>query len=93
MDKFDALKNSLRHSYTDKIKTLSKDQINILMTPSDKMKFDFRNDFPIDAYKVFNCYLQIFSRQDSYVVKKETEKILKITQCFIRNEKLSQILQ
>jgi len=26
------------------------------------------------------------------VVKKETEKILKITQCFIREDKLSQLL-
>jgi len=90
--KFDALKNSLRWSKTDKMDSLSSEQIKTLMTPSEKLTLDHHNDFSIEAYKVFNCYIQVFSRQDSYVVKKETEKILKITQCFIRDEKISQIL-
>jgi len=90
--KFDALKNSLRWSKTDKMDSLSSDQIKTLMTPSEKLTLDHHNDFSIEAYKVFNCYIQVFSRQDSYVVKRETEKILKITQCFIRDEKISQIL-
>jgi hypothetical protein len=90
--KFDALKNSLRWSNTDKMNSLSSEQIETLMTPSEKLTLDHHNDFSIEAYKVFNCYIQVFSRQDSYVVKRETEKILKITQCFIRDEKISQIL-
>jgi hypothetical protein len=90
--KFDALKNSLRWSKTDKMDSLSSEQIETLMTPSEKLTLDHHNDFSIEAYKVFNCYIQVFSRQDSYVVKRETEKILKITQCFIRDEKISQIL-
>jgi hypothetical protein len=90
--KFDALKNSLRWSKTDKMDSLSSDQIKTLMTPSEKLTLDHHKDFSIEAYKVFNCYIQVFSRQDSYVVKRETEKILKITQCFIRDEKISQIL-
>jgi hypothetical protein len=90
--KFDALKNSLRWSKTDKMDSLSSEQIKTLMTPSEKLTLDHHNDFSIEAYKVFNCYIQVFSRQDSYVVKKETEKILKITQCFIRDERISQIL-
>jgi hypothetical protein len=90
--KFDALKNSLRWSKTDKMDSLSSEQIKTLMTPSEKLTLDHHNDFSIEAYKVFNCYIQVFSRQDSYVVKRETEKILKITQCFIRDEKISQIL-
>jgi hypothetical protein len=90
--KFDALKNSLRWSKTDKMDSLSSEQIKTLMTPSEKLILDNHNDFSIEAYKVFNCYIQVFSRQDSYVVKRETEKILKITQCFIRDEKISQIL-
>jgi len=90
--KFDALKNSLRWSKTDKMDSLSSEQIKTLMTPSEKLILDHHNDFSIEAYKVFNCYIQVFSRQDSYVVKRETEKILKITQCFIRDEKISQIL-
>lgn len=90
--KFDALKNSLRWSKTDKMDSLSSDQIKTLMTTSEKLTLNHTNDFSVDAYKLFNCYIQIFSRQDSYVVKRETEKILKITQCFIRDEKINQIL-
>jgi hypothetical protein len=90
--KFDALKNSLRYSPSDKMNTLSKDQLNTLCTTSETLVIDHKNDFSIDAYKIFNCYIQVFSRQDSYVVKKETEKILKITQCFVRDEKISSLL-
>jgi hypothetical protein len=91
--KFDALKNSLRWSKSDRLDALNSEQIKTLMTPSDRLVIDHHNDFSIDAYKIFNCYLQVFSRQDSYVVKKETEKILKITQCFIRDQKIDQILE
>ena len=91
--KFDALKNQLIYSSTDKVRDLNKEQITTLKTYSESLKLDAKNDFSIDAYKVFNCYMQVFSRQDSYVVKRETEKILKITQCFIRNEKLDQLLE
>jgi hypothetical protein len=89
--KFDALKNSLIYSKTDREK-LTESQIQTLSTPSEKLIINSDNDFSIDAYKIFNCYIQIFSNQDSYVVKKETEKILKITQCFLRKEAISQIL-
>jgi hypothetical protein len=91
--KFDAFKNQLIYSSTDKIIDLSKEQLNTLKTYSESLNLDYRNDFSIDAYKVFNCYMQVFARQDSYVVKKETEKILRITQCFIRNEKLDKLLE
>lgn len=89
--RFDAFKNQLRWSKTDKA-SLSKEQINTLMTPSERLIFNYQNDFSIEAYKVFNCYLQVFSRQDSYVIKRETERILQITQCFIRDEKINAIL-
>ena len=92
-NKFDALKNSLRWSKSDRLDALNTEQIKTLMTPSEKLVIDHHNDFSIDAYKIFNCYLQVFSRQDSYVVKKETEKILKITQCFIRDQKINQLLE
>jgi hypothetical protein len=36
--------------------------------------------------------MNVFRNQDSYVVRRETEKILKITQCFIREDKLTQLL-
>jgi hypothetical protein len=90
--KFDAFKNSLMYSYTDKVSNMTNSQISLLRTQSEKILLTKDNDFPIDAFKVFNCYMQVFSKQDSFIVKKETEKIMKITQCFIRNEKLNKIL-
>jgi len=88
-NKFDALKNVLRWNFS---KSLTKEQVRLLSTPSEKLIIDSKNDFSIDAFVIFQSYMNVFRNQDSYVVKKETEKILKITQCFIREDKLSQLL-
>ena len=88
-NKFDALKNTLRWNYS---KGLSKEQIGVLMTPSEKLDFNPIIDFSFDAFHIFRAYMNVFRNQDSYVVRKETEKILKITQCFIREDKLAQLL-
>jgi len=96
-NKFDAFKNQLSYFYvptnsnSNSMLKLTNSQYNMLRTESKNLNIDSNNDFSIDAYLAFNCYVMIFRNQDSYVVKKETEKILRITQCFIRNEKLSQI--
>ena len=87
--KFDALKNTLRWSFAKK---LTKEQMGVLLTPSDKLNITPELDFSIDAFQIFQAYMNVFRNQDSYVVRKETEKILKITQCFIREDKLSQLL-
>ena len=89
--KFDALKNMLIQSQTDRI-SVTDAQMKTLSTPSESLTFNSSNDFYVDAFKVFNCYMQIFSNQDSAVVKRETEKILKITQCFLRKEGIDKIL-
>ena len=87
-NKFDALKNSLRWNS----KKLTKEQVGVLMTPSEKLNITTDIDFSFDAFHIFQAYMNVFRNQDSYVVRKETEKILKITQCFIREDKLSQLL-
>ena len=87
-NKFDALKNVLRWNS----KKLTKEQVGFLMTPSEKLNITPEIDFSLDAFHIFQAYMNVFRNQDSYVVRKETEKILKITQCFIREEKLSQLL-
>jgi hypothetical protein len=87
-NKFDALKNNLRWNHS---KQFTKEQIGVLTTPSEKLNFDPSIDFSIDAFQVFQAYMNVFRNQDSYVVRKETEKILNITQCFIRDEKLAQL--
>jgi hypothetical protein len=88
-NKFDALKNVLRYDYS---KSLTNDQKELLRTPSEKIVIDSKNDFSMDAFHIFRAYMNVFRNQDSYVVKRETEKIIKITQCFIREDKLSQLL-
>jgi len=87
-NKFDALKNVLRWNS----KKLTKEQVIFLMTPSEKLNITPEIDFSLDAFHIFQAYMNVFRNQDSYVVRKETEKILKITQCFIREDKLSQLL-
>jgi hypothetical protein len=87
-NKFDALKNSLRWNS----KKLTKEQVAFLMTPSEKLNITPEIDFSLDAFHIFLAYMNVFRNQDSYVVRKETEKILKITQCFIREDKLAQLL-
>ena len=87
--KFDAFKTVLRWDHS---KSLTKQQSELLRIPSEKLVIDSKNDFMMDAFRVFLAYMNVFKNQDSYVVKKETEKILKITQCFIREDKLSQLL-
>jgi hypothetical protein len=89
--KFDAFKNQLLWSLDDKV-NVTNSQKKILLTKSEDIKFSIVNDIEIDAFKAFNCYIQIFSRQDSYVIKKETQKIMNITKYFIRNQKIQEIL-
>jgi hypothetical protein len=60
----------------------------MLRMPSEKLQITQENDFYLDAFFVFQTYLRIFSNQDSHLIKKETEKIMKITQCSIRNNQL-----
>lgn len=89
--KFDAFKNQLLWSRTNR-NEFRDDQLKILMTRSENIKFSIQNDIEIDAFRAFNCYIQIFSRQDSFVIKKETQKIMNITKYFIRNQKIEEIL-
>lgn len=87
--KFDAFKSQVL--YYNKLK-LTNEQYSLLRTESEKMDINYLNDFSIDAYLAFNFYMNIFRNQDSYIVRKETEKILNITQCFVRNELIEQLL-
>ena len=84
--------NSFKAYLVDFYPNLTKDQIDLLKTPSEKITINSDNDFQLDAYQVFNLYMTIFRNQDSYIVRKETERIIKITQCFIRNRKLENLL-
>lgn len=86
--KFDAFKNWLLYE----VKSITDAQQSLLRTPSEKIVIDESNDFSLDAFMVFGLYLRIFKNQDSHIVKKETERIMSITQWFIRKEKLQELL-
>ena len=87
--KFDAFKNIIKWS---KRKELTKEQFLLLSKSSNSIKsVENLNDFYIDAFLVLQSYLSIFNREDAHIIKNETERIMKITQCAIRNSVLESI--
>jgi len=88
--KFDAFKNSLRYAKT--ATPLSLAQMRFLSKQSESIKHvDQADDFYIDAFSVLHLYLKLFSKQDSHIIKNETERIMKITQWAVRNAALESI--
>jgi hypothetical protein len=85
--KFDAFKNSIRYAASDRRITLTDTQRSQLYTDSERMK-EVREDFYIDAFWAFGEYMRLFSKQDSHVIKNETERIMRITQWAVRNSVL-----
>ena len=89
--RFNALKQAIIYS-KDKIKGLTEEQMKLIRTDSKSLDVIPKHlDFDLDAFAVFNCYMSIYRNEDSHVVKKETERIFKITQHAIRVEKLKQL--
>jgi hypothetical protein len=88
--KFDAFKNSIRYADSDRLVTLTKEQRSQLYTDSERMK-EVKEDFYLDAFWVFGAYMRLFNRQDSHVIKNETERIMKITQWAVRNNVLESL--
>lgn len=86
--KFDAFKNSIIYFNSDGLLKLTNEQRNTLRTPSDKLLLDKENDFYLDAFWAFQTYLKLFNKQDSHIIKNETEKIMTITQWAVRNAQL-----
>ena len=83
--------NNLKSRIISSIK-LNREDYLTLRTDSTNLSITKDNDISLDAHLIFNLYMDMFKNQDSYIVKKESDKILKITQFFIRNEKLSKLL-
>ena len=48
-------------------------------------------DFYLDAFFAFQLYLRIFNRQDSHIIKNETDRIMKMTQWAVRNSVLESL--
>lgn len=89
--KFDAFKNIIRWSNSGGF-TLSTTQRNFLYTHSNNINnIDDDIDFFIDAFWAFQVYLRIFNKQDAHIVKKETDRIMKMTQWSVRNSILESL--
>jgi hypothetical protein len=89
--KFDAFKNSIIHNSLNGVIKLTNSQYLTLKTSSDKLEINNNNDFYLDAFWAFQTYMRLFNKQDSHIVKTETQKIMSITQWSIRNQALEQI--
>ena len=85
--KFDAFKNSVRYADSDGLIRLTKEQRSQLHTGSERMK-EVKEDFYLDAFWVFGTYMRLFNKQDSHIIKNETDRIMKITQWSVRNSVL-----
>lgn len=90
-NKFDRFKY-LYLSAHKKREGLTPVQQKLMNTASKRIVWTPNNDVSCDAWWVFLIYLSIFSGEDCYLISKETNKILEITNCFIRNNKIDQIL-
>jgi hypothetical protein len=88
--KFDAFKNSIRYAESDRLVTLTKEQRSQLYTESQSLK-EVKEDFYLDAFWAFGSYMRLFNRQDSHVIKNETDRIMKITQWAVRNSLLESL--
>lgn len=87
--KFDAFKNMVRFAYNDGHVKLTKAQVDILMKESSKITtIGTAEDFYLDAFFAFQLYLRIFNRQDSHIIKAETDRIFKMTTWAVRNSVL-----
>jgi len=88
--KFDAFKNSVRYADGDGLIRLTKEQRSQLYTDSERMK-EVKEDFYLDAFWSFGSYMRLFNRQDSHIIKNETDRIMKITQWAVRNSILERL--
>jgi hypothetical protein len=88
--RFDAFKNSVRYESLYKRIDLTESQRRMLLTQSDRLN-EIEDDFYLDAFLTFQIYMTIFNKQDSYIIKKETERIMGITQWAVRNSILESL--
>lgn len=84
--KFDAFKNIILHGSGFH---LDREQRKTLLTKSEELEKIPKNvDFYLDAFWVFQKYMNIFKKQDAHVVGRETEKIMKMTSWAVLKNKL-----
>jgi hypothetical protein len=86
--KFDAFKNAIIFYSSEGRLKLTGSQYNTLRTYSESLTIDNDNDFYLDAFWSFQVYMRLFNKQDAHIVKRETQKIMSMTQWSVRNQTL-----
>ena len=86
--KLEQLNYTLRWS----VNNLSAENKTLLNTKSTRVKeIEKRDDFFIDALVVLKSYLSLFRKEDSHIIRTETDRIMKITQWAVRNDLLEML--
>ena len=89
--KFDAFKNSVRTTSFTGV-SITPEQRTMLYTYSENLsEVPSDKDFYLDAFWAFQVYLRIFNKQDSHIIKNETNRIMKMTQWSVRNAVLESL--
>ena len=89
LSKMASFNSTIVNLHRNKQLTLLPIQLEMLKMPIEKITFD--GDFYLEAFQVFQIYLGLFNRQDSYLIKKESERIMQITQSYVRNSVLESL--
>jgi len=89
--KFDAFKNAIIFYSSEGRLKLTDSQYKTLRTYSESLVIDNENDFYLDAFWSFQVYMRLFNKQDSHIVKRETQKIMSMTQWAVRNQTLESL--
>jgi hypothetical protein len=76
--KLNRLAGKLLTSDTDRILTVNDEQHKILMNPQNVLYNNESGDVDVDAYKLFNCYTEIYRSTDSGKIARETNRALKL---------------
>lgn len=74
--KLSRLAGKLLTSDTDRLQTVTDEQRTILMQPELVLHDKNSADMDIDAYRLMNCYTEIFRANDSGKIARETNRIL-----------------
>ena len=78
LKKLTRLAGKLLTSDTDRLKTVSEEQLKLLNQPDLVLYHKDSGDLELDAYRLFNCYTEIFRANDSGKIKRESDRILDI---------------
>lgn len=89
--KFDAFKNNIRWSKNGGF-NLNSEQMKMMYNHSNNLDSISPNlDFYMDAFWAFQMYMRLFSKQDSHIVKNETNRIMNMTKWAVRNSVLEEL--